>query len=99
MAPSKCLEGLFAAYWGLSTRSYGLMPWPSPGPEVVGRTDNRPAGMDLGKPAQQGLTEAHRLHDLAENRLDHLFSEPVRGSPTASFQPLLHACDQASGTP
>src|SRR5882757_7890327 len=65
--------------------------------EVVGGADHSPFGFDLVDAAQEELAEASCLLDLAEDRLDDLFSQSIPASITCALELCAHSGDERAG--
>src|SRR3977135_227426 len=65
--------------------------------EVVGGADHGPFGFDLVDAAQEELAEASCLLDLAEDRLDDLFSQSIPASIACALELCAHSGDERAG--
>ena len=65
--------------------------------QVVGGADHRPFACDLLAAAQQELTEAPGLLDLAEHRLDGLLAQAVAAAAPGTPEGGRHGRDPAAG--
>src|SRR5688572_25526660 len=64
--------------------------------QVVGGADQRPFVPDLAEAAQQELTEAARLLDLTDHRLDRRLAPPVARAPAGALEPRRHRRQSAA---